>query len=281
MTTYAIGDLQGCHREFLGLLERLDFAPTRDRLWLAGDLVNRGPGSLDCLREVIALGSSARVVLGNHDLHLLAVARGGAATKRSDTLAPILEAPDREALLDWLQQQPLMVRASGREPCEPNDTLMCHAGLLPQWSAAKARALAGEVEARLAGDAGRFLEQMYGNRPDRWRDDLDGIERARFIVNVFTRMRFIDPDGHLEFSAKEGLDSAPEGFAPWFSYPREDDPHILFGHWAALAGRTPGSRVRAEALDTGCVWGGSLTALDLSTGKRYQQPSRDPSRARP
>ncbi|WP_192035215.1 symmetrical bis(5'-nucleosyl)-tetraphosphatase [Halomonas sp. YLGW01] len=285
MTTYAIGDLQGCHREFVALLERLDFAPGRDRLWLAGDLVNRGPGSLDCLREVIALGASARVVLGNHDLHLLAVARGGATTKRSDTLAPILEARDREMLLDWLQQQPLMVRervgVSGIEPGEAGDTVMCHAGLLPQWSVAKAQALAGEVEARLAGDAGDFLARMYGNRPNRWRDDLDGIERLRFITNAFTRMRFIDSEGHLDFSAKEGLDSAPEGFAPWFIYPREDDPHILFGHWAALEGATPGSRVRAEALDTGCVWGGSLTALDLSTGKRYHQPSRDPRRARP
>lgn len=269
MTTYAIGDLQGCHREFVALLERVDFAPGRDRLWLAGDLVNRGPGSLDCLREVIALGDSAQVVLGNHDLHLLAVARGGASTKRSDTLAPILEASDREALLDWLQQQPLMVR----EPREDGDTVMCHAGLLPEWSAAKAQALAGEVEARLAADAGDFLERMYGNRPNRWQDDLDGIERARFIVNAFTRMRFVDPDGHLDFSAKEGLDSAPDGFAPWFSYAREDDPHILFGHWAALEGATPGSQVRAEALDTGCVWGGSLTALDLTTGKRTRQPS--------
>lgn len=278
MTTYAIGDLQGCYREFVALLERLDFTPGRDRLWLAGDLVNRGPGSLDCLREVIALGTSAQVVLGNHDLHLLAVARGGASTKRSDTLVPILEAPDREALLDWLQQQPLMRREV--DAMTRGETVMCHAGLLPQWSAAKARALAGEVETRLAGDAGAFLERMYGNRPNRWRDDLDGIERARFIVNAFTRMRFVDPDGHLDFSAKEGLDSAPDGFAPWFSYPREDDPHILFGHWAALDGATPGSRVRAEALDTGCVWGGSLTALDLSTGKRYHQPSRDPRRAR-
>ncbi|WP_136253565.1 symmetrical bis(5'-nucleosyl)-tetraphosphatase [Onishia niordana] len=273
MTTYAIGDLQGCHREFVALLERLDFAPSRDTLWLAGDLVNRGPGSLDCLREVVALGDSVQVVLGNHDLHLLAVARGNGTTKRSDTLATILEAPDREALLDWLQQQPLMVRASELEPGEQHDTVMCHAGLLPQWSVAKASALAGEVEARLADDNGDFLSRMYGNHPSHWQDDLDGMDRARFIVNAFTRMRFVDPDGQLEFAAKEGLDSEPKGFAPWFSYSREDDPHILFGHWAALEGGTPGSRVRAEALDTGCVWGGSLTALDLSTGKRISQPS--------
>ncbi|MDT8895021.1 symmetrical bis(5'-nucleosyl)-tetraphosphatase [Halomonas sp. I1] len=265
MPTYAIGDLQGCHAEFVALLERLSFDPRRDRLWLAGDLVNRGPGSLDCLREVMALGERAEVVLGNHDLHLLAVARGGAGLKRKDTLAAILEAPDREALLDWLQSRPLLVRRA--------DTLMTHAGIPPQWDADQAERLAGEVEACLCGEnAGAFLERMYGNEPSCWREDLDGIERQRVIVNTLTRMRFIDAEGCLDFAAKEGLDSAPEGFAPWFQFGRDDRSRLLFGHWAALQGRTPGSRVRAEALDTGCVWGGELTALNLETGERISVP---------
>ncbi|MEQ6916918.1 symmetrical bis(5'-nucleosyl)-tetraphosphatase [Halomonas aquatica] len=272
MTTYAIGDLQGCHEEFVALLERLDFDPRRDRLWLAGDLVNRGPGSLDCLREVMALGETAITVLGNHDLHLLAVARGGARENRKDTLSTILSAPDRERLLDWLQSRPLLVR---RESPEHGDIVMIHAGLLPQWSVEQAARRAEEAEARLAGEgAGAFLEQMYGNEPACWRDDLDGIERLRMIINAFTRMRFIDAAGCLDFAAKEGLDSAPPGFAPWFQYPRHDDPWLLFGHWAALQGETPASRVRAEALDTGCVWGSRLTALDLESGQRVSVPSR-------
>nr|WP_163500728.1 symmetrical bis(5'-nucleosyl)-tetraphosphatase [Halomonas socia] len=267
MARYAVGDLQGCHREFVALLERLAFDPHRDQLWLAGDLVNRGPGSLDCLREVQALGGAARVVLGNHDLHLLAVARGGARLKRSDTLDAILGAADRDTLLDWLMQQPLAV-AEGEQ-------LMVHAGILPQWPLLRALGLAGEVRERLGSErGGAFLEQMYGNQPACWRDDLDGIERLRVIINAFTRMRFIDADGCLDFAAKEGLDSAPPGFAPWFSYPRGDDPQIIFGHWAALEGHTPGARVRAEALDTGCVWGGSLTALDLDSGERVSVPSQ-------
>ncbi|GGY00134.1 bis(5'-nucleosyl)-tetraphosphatase, symmetrical [Litchfieldella qijiaojingensis] len=265
MTTYAIGDLQGCHAEFLALLERLAFDPARDRLWLVGDLVNRGPESLTCLREVMALGDAAQVVLGNHDLHLLAVARGGADLKSKDTLAAILEAPDSGILLDWLQSRPLLL--------VEGEWAMAHAGLLPQWPLSQAIELAREVERRLSSDTGgTFLERMYGNEPSRWRDDLDGIERLRFIVNAFTRMRFLDAEGRLDFSAKEGLDSAPAGFAPWFTFPRSDDPRILFGHWAALQGRTPGSRVRAEALDTGCVWGGSLTALNLTTGERVSEP---------
>ncbi|MEA3251426.1 MAG: symmetrical bis(5'-nucleosyl)-tetraphosphatase [Pseudomonadota bacterium] len=272
MTTYATGDLQGCHAEFVALLERLAFDPRRDRLWLAGDLVNRGPDSLACLREVKALGDAARVVLGNHDLHLLGVARGGGSLKRSDTLAAILDAPDREALLDWLQHQPLLVDDGSASPAR---TLMVHAGLLPQWSLDGARALAGEVESCLAGEqAGAFFERMYGNSPARWDDTLEGIERLRAIVNVFTRMRFIAADGTLDFAAKEGLDSAPEGFEPWFRYPREDDPRVLFGHWAALEGHTPGAALRAEALDTGCVWGNSLTALDLDSGRRISEPCR-------
>lgn len=270
MNTYAIGDLQGCHAEFVDLLEAIDFDPGRDWLWLAGDIVNRGPGSLDCLREVTALGDAAVTVLGNHDLHLLAVARGGAALNRKDTLDDILAAPDREALLDWLQTRPLLVRET-----LGHDTLMVHAGLLPQWSLDQAARLAGEVETVLDSErAGTFLARMYGNAPALWCDDLDGIDRLRGIVNVFTRMRFIDAAGRLDFAAKEGLDSAPSGFAPWFQYPRADDVQLLFGHWAALEGKTPDSRINAQALDTGCVWGGSLTALNLASGERTSVPSR-------
>ncbi|AMD01251.1 MULTISPECIES: symmetrical bis(5'-nucleosyl)-tetraphosphatase [Halomonas] len=271
MTTYAIGDLQGCHAEFVELLERLAFDPRHDRLWLAGDLVNRGPGSLDCLREVRALGEAAVTVLGNHDLHLLAVARGGASLNRKDTLESILEAPDREALLDWLQSRPLLVRQA---VAGQGDTVMSHAGVLPQWSPALAEVLAGEVVGELRSErSGAFLEQMYGNEPACWHDSLEGVDRLRAIVNVLTRMRFIDAEGCLDFSAKEGLDSAPAGFAPWFCYPRQDEARLVFGHWAALEGKAPGARARVEALDTGCVWGGRLTALNLSTGERTGVPS--------
>lgn len=270
MATYAIGDLQGCHAEFVALLERLSFDPRRDCLWVAGDLVNRGPESLACLREVRELGDAARVVLGNHDLHLLAIARGGGRLKRSDTLADILSAPDREALLDWLQAQPLWVDdGSGSD----RRTLMTHAGLPPRWSLERAKELAREAEATLSGDAaGAFLARMYGNTPACWQDELEGLDRIRSIVNVFTRMRYIAADGTLDFEAKEGLDSAPQGFAPWFTYPRDDDPRIVFGHWASLEGHTPGTAVRAEALDTGCVWGGTLTALELDSGQRISEP---------
>ncbi len=272
MTTYAIGDLQGCHAEFVELLERLGFDSRHDRLWLAGDLVNRGPASLDCLREVRALGEAAVTVLGNHDLHLLAVARGGASLNRKDTLEGILDAPDREALLDWLQSCPLLVR---RAVEGQGEVVMTHAGLLPQWSPGLAEGLADEVSTELRSEhSGAFLERMYGNEPACWQDSLQGIDRLRAIVNVLTRMRFINAEGCLDFSAKEGLDSAPSGFAPWFCYPRRDDARLLFGHWAALEGEVPGARIRAEALDTGCVWGGKLTALNLSTGERIGVPSR-------
>lgn len=271
MATYAIGDLQGCFEEFDALLARLDFSPSRDRLWLAGDLVNRGPGSLACLRRCFELSGAAEVVLGNHDLHLLAVARGHGRLKRHDTLSDILEAPDREALLEWLRQQPLMVADTARR------CVMTHAGLLPQWSLEEASAFAAEAESVLGGaEVDDFLAVMYGNRPARWDETLEGHDRIRAIVNVFTRMRFIDAEGTLDFEAKEGLDSAPAGFAPWFTYPRPDAATLVFGHWAALEGRTPDARIDARALDTGCVWGGSLTALNLGSGELVVEPSRQP-----
>ncbi|WP_158774836.1 symmetrical bis(5'-nucleosyl)-tetraphosphatase [Cobetia sp. L2A1] len=275
MTQWAIGDLQGCHEEFVRLLERLDFTPECDELWLAGDLVNRGPGSLECLRHVKALGDSARVVLGNHDLHLLAVAEGYGRLKRSDTLTPILDAPDRDELLDWLRRQPLMVTAT----IGARYTVMSHAGVLPNWTLEQAAGFACEAEAVLSGDQYRdFLGEMYGNTPDLWQEELEGVARLRCIVNVFTRMRFIDRNGRMDFAAKEGLDSAPEGYRPWFQYPRpeggrDDSPRLLFGHWAALEGKAPAARQDVEALDTGCVWGGGLTALNLETDERVFEPA--------
>lgn len=266
MSTYAIGDLHGCYSEWMALLDTLSFNPAQDTLWLVGDLVNRGPDSLACLREAEKLGGSVRFVLGNHDFHLLVAARGGGKVKKNDSLQAVLGAPDRERLLDWLQSQPLVVREDNR--------LMTHAGLLPQWSLDQAESLSGEVQARLASEhSGRFLSQLYGNLPDQWDNALDGMDRLRCIVNVLTRMRFINTQSRLDFDANQSIESAPAGFAPWFQFPRDDDAQLLFGHWAALVGETPNACVRVEALDTGCAWGGELTALDLATGMRTSVPS--------
>lgn len=269
MSTYVVGDLHGCHAEFVTLLERLSFNPAKDTLWLVGDLINRGPGSLACLREVNALGTAARCVLGNHDFHLLVVARGGGTLKKRDTLSDILTAPDCATLLDWLQSQPLAI--------QDGNTLMTHAGVLPTWSAQQTLSLSQEVQTVLTGESsGAFLTQLFGNQPNRFDNALEGVDRLRCIVNVLTRMRFIDDQGRLDFTAKEGLDSAPTGFYPWFHYPRNDQLQLLFGHWAALEGGTPGANVTAIATDTGCVWGGSLTAFNLDTGERTSVPSQQP-----
>ncbi|MFG6667183.1 symmetrical bis(5'-nucleosyl)-tetraphosphatase [Halomonas sp. HNIBRBA4712] len=267
MSIYAIGDLHGCHAEFVALLEKLAFDPARDTLWLVGDLINRGPGSLACLREAKRLGSAARCVLGNHDFHLLVAARGGGRLKKRDTLDGILNAPEREALLDWLQAQPLAVF--------DERTLMSHAGVLPSWSVEAALGYSAEVQAMLESEsAGAFLEALYGNKPARFTESLEGMDRLRALVNVFCRMRFISADETLDFDAKEGLDSAPAGFYPWFQFPRGDDTRLIFGHWAALEGKTPKARIDVQALDTGCVWGGRLTAMNLATGERTSVPSR-------
>ncbi len=270
MSLYAIGDIQGCHAEFCELLDAIGFAPARDRLWLVGDLVNRGPGSLAVLREVRALGRAAVSVLGNHDLHLLTVAHGIRRARRSDTLAPILDAPDREALLDWLQARPLVVLEE--------DRLLVHAGLLPQWTPRQAVALSGEVEAALAGPrAQEFLAQMYGDEPRTWRDDLQGLERLRVIVNACTRLRFCAADGTMEFGEKRGLAHAPPGTRAWFDHPRRASAgtHVVCGHWSTLGLLdTPD----VTMLDTGCVWGGSLTAMRLEDRRLFQVPSRQATR---
>jgi bis(5'-nucleosyl)-tetraphosphatase (symmetrical) len=249
---YLIGDLQGCCDALERLLQRLDFSPSRDRLWLLGDLVNRGPASLATLRRLQGLGSAATCLLGNHDLHLLAVAHGVRPAHRSDTLQPLLQAPDRDTLLDWLRQQRLAVFEAG--------WLMVHAGVVPQWSRDDTLAAAAEVEAVLRGSAlPDFLRAMYGNEPARWSPDLAGHDRLRFTVNVLTRLRFCAADGTMDFKTKDGAGAAPAGFLPWFDVPgrRTADTPVAFGHWSTLGLL---NQPMLLGLDTGCIWGGQLTA---------------------
>jgi bis(5'-nucleosyl)-tetraphosphatase (symmetrical) len=265
---YAIGDIQGCHAEFRELLALVDFSASRDSLWLVGDLVNRGPASLEVLRDVVTLGNAATTVLGNHDFHLLTVAAGHRPPHRGDTLDAILAAPDRDALVGWLARRPLVV-ADG-------DLLMVHAGLLPSWDAAKALALSREVEAVMAsGDATRFLAVLYGDEPSQWRDDLTGDDRLRAIVNCCTRMRFCTADDRMEVREKRGAAHAPAGFLPWFLQPaRASAAHaVVCGHWSTL-GLTFTPNV--AMLDSGCLWGGTLTAVDLDSREVFQVPSRSP-----
>ncbi len=257
---FLIGDLQGCDEAFERLLSEIGFSPSRDRLHVLGDLVNRGPGSLNLLRRLMAMEGSASCLLGNHDLHLLAVAHGVRKRSRSDTLDAVLAADDRPALLDWLRRQRLADTACG--------WLLVHAGVVPQWGADQTIDLATEVQAVLRGaDWLDFLRVMYGNQPLRWNDGLRGIERWRFIVNVLTRIRFCACDGTLELTIKEGAAGAPDGFRPWFEIAeRHTAGHpIAFGHWSTLGLI---NMPELLALDTGCVWGGALTAARIDGGRR-------------
>jgi len=250
---YLVGDLQGCCNPLERLLQTIDFSPSRDHLYVLGDLVNRGPDSLGVLRRLRGLDNAATCLLGNHDLHLLAVAHGVRKPHRSDTLDEILHAPDRDDWLNWLRQQRLAVHAHG--------WLMVHAGIVPQWDAAQTVALAAEVEAMLSGpDLGEFLTRMYGNEPDRWDDSLQGVPRWRCVVNSLTRLRFCAVDGTMEFQTKDGSDGAPQGFMPWFDVPgrRTEGTPVAFGHWSTLGLI---NRDDLLALDTGCVWGGQLSAV--------------------
>ncbi len=256
MAIYAVGDLQGCLDPLKRLLDGLRFDPTRDRLWLVGDLVNRGPHSLEALRFVRDLGEAALTVLGNHDLHLLAVAYGTRRPKGKDTLGPILAAPDRDELIDWLRRQPLLHHDPGLA------VLLVHAGIPPVWDIPTALACAREAQAVLAGPGLRdFLAEMYSDHPDRWEAGLMGLERLRYIINAFTRMRYLTLDGRLEFKTKCAPEQAPPGLIPWYAAPREPlGATVVFGHWSTLGRiRLPG----ALALDTGCLWGGRLTAARL------------------
>jgi len=266
MATYAVGDLQGCLKPLQCLLERVAFDPARDRLWLVGDLVNRGPASLETLRFLYGMREALVCVLGNHDLHLLAAARNIERLKRGDTLREILEAPDRDELLQWLRQQKLLHYDDQR------DTALVHAGIPPQWNMAKALRRAAEVENALRDDAlyPMFLDGMYGNEPARWDKELHGIARLRVITNYFTRMRFCKADGTLDLKSKEGLDTAPAGYLPWFSHKQRKtrDQKIIFGHWAALEGHCDEPGV--FALDSGCVWGGSMTLMNIDSGEYHR-----------
>lgn len=257
MTRYAIGDLQGCCNELRTLLTRIGFSADRDELWFVGDLVNRGPQSLETLRFVRALGNNARVVLGNHDLHLLAVAIAGTRKlKRGDTLDDILAAPDRDVLLEWLISRPLVHHDAKR------GDLLVHAGLVPQWTAVQAAALAREVERALAQSPRKLFEAMYGDEPDRWDDALTGADRLRFVINALTRLRVCTRRGRVDLKIKVAPDEAPAGYEPWYAIPERAsrDTRIVFGHWSTL-GYLDAHHVLG--LDTGCVWGGALTAVNL------------------
>ena len=259
MALYLIGDVQGCDEALGRLLDTIDFSPSRDRIVLLGDLVNRGPDSAAVLRRVQALDGAARSLLGNHDLHLLGVAHGARKAGRKDTLAGLLAAPDAEALLDWLRQQHMALH----ETVAGADLLMVHAGVLPQWGVGNVLAHAAEVEAVLRGPAlGEFLQTMYGNAPAQWRDSLSGSARLRVIVNALTRLRFCSADGVMEFEAKDDASSAPAGFMPWFDVPgrRTAGATIAFGHWSTLGWL---SRPDLLSTDTGCVWGGCLSAARI------------------
>ncbi len=265
MSIYAIGDIQGCFDELLRLLDSLSFNEQSDQLWFAGDLVNRGPKSLETLRFVKSLGDAAITVLGNHDLHLLAASCAPKIAHKKDSLLPILEAPDSDELIDWLRLRPLF---------HFNDEFcLVHAGLPPQWDFKKTQKMAMLAEQALRGlNYQAFLKQMYGNKPNIWSPNLKGVERLRYIVNCFTRMRYCDADGRLDFLHSGPPGSQPKGLVPWFDAPKRKnaDMRIIFGHWSSL-GYYEGPN--CYAIDTGCLWGGQLTALKL--GEPVQRFSID------
>jgi bis(5'-nucleosyl)-tetraphosphatase (symmetrical) len=257
---YLVGDLQGCCDAFDRLLGQIGFSPSRDHVFVLGDLVNRGPQSLATLQRLRGLGAAATCLLGNHDLHLLAVAHGVRRAHRSDTLGEILASPERDAWVEWIRQRRMAVQTNG--------WLLVHAGVVPQWDPAQTLALGAEFEAHLRGDdLEPFLRVMYGNEPARWSESLAGHERLRFVVNVLTRIRFVAADGTLDFTAKDGADTAPPGHTAWFDAPgrRTQDVPIAFGHWSTLGLI---DRPDLLAIDTGCVWGGRLTAVRVDGGRR-------------
>ncbi len=263
MTLYAIGDIQGCGQAFTELLSAISFKPERDHLWLAGDLVNRGPDSLDVLREVINLGDSATTVMGNHDLHLLATASGVRKLGEDDTFQAVLAAPDAANILDWLRSRPLLYHDLKRK------RLLVHAGLPPTWSVSEAVSRAAEISARLRGPnwAGA-LKKMYGDEPRAWSADHSDADRLRYIINALTRMRYCDEHGNLDFEHAGPPGTQPAHLVPWFEVPGRpsETTHVVFGHWASLGLLC---RTNITALDSGCVWGGSLTAVPL-------EPAGDP-----
>lgn len=265
MSNYAVGDIQGCLEPLKKLLDQVSFDPEKDTLWSVGDVVNRGPQSLETLRFCYNLGSHFRMVLGNHDLHLLATAKGFCKPSHGDTLDDILTAPDRNELLHWLQQQPLMLETKGN--------VLVHAGIPPQWSLEETRKLAEEMSDVLRCDdkSIEFFKVMYGNEPNVWGKDLSPPLRWRLITNYFTRMRFCSTEGHLELNSKNLPEKPPKGYAPWFEHKsrKTKKTNIIFGHWAALEGRHCGENL--FPLDTGCVWGGPMRLMNMKTKKYFHQ----------
>ena len=275
MAVYAIGDIQGCYDELRRALDEVEFEPGSDTLWCVGDLVNRGPKSLEVLRFFRDLGESGLCVLGNHDLHLLALAAGNQKHKDDPSLSRVLEAPDRDELLHWLRHRPLLHYDPGL------DFLMIHAGLPPQWDLQTAQACAGEVEEVLRGAAHvDYFLRMYGNRPDRWDPGLSGMERWRFITNCLTRLRFCEPNGRLTLKEKGPPGSQAKGRVPWFAHPERATrgQHILCGHWSTL-GYLAAHNI--WALDSGCVWGGALTLLRLDRNPPVPHASPCPGQQDP
>lgn len=266
MAIYAIGDVQGCYSELRQLLEHVSFDPNSDLLWLTGDLVNRGPNNVETLRFVKELGNSAVVVLGNHDLYLLAIAFGGHAIDPGDTFSDVLQSKYCEELCHWLRKRPL-IHALGAY-------ILVHAGIPHIWDRECATSLAFEVEQALRGsDYAYFLREMFGNQPSLWSGDLEGIDRLRCITNYFTRMRFVKPNGELSFESNLGLEYTPKGSMAWFQYEPRVTESVVFGHWASLNGRTDNSQFIAT--DTGCVWGRTLTAVRLCDRRTYAVPASD------
>lgn len=261
MSTYAIGDIQGCYDDLQRLLEKIRFDPSKDKLWFAGDLVNRGPKSLQVLRFVKSLGDRAVTVLGNHDLHLLALSQGNRSHNKYGTLKEILDAPDKLELIEWLRHRPMMVH-------NPNKGYsMVHAGLAPQWDMATAMACAGELETVLRGAKfAKFCQVMYGDKPNLWSDKLNGMERLRFITNCFTRLRYCTRDGRISLNDNGAPEEQKNGVIPWFDMPGRPTKkeRILFGHWSTLGYR---QTANVCCLDSGCYWGGKLTALRLRKKK--------------
>ena len=270
LATYAIGDVQGCAEALFSLLELVAFDRERDRLWFVGDLVNRGPDSLEVLRFVRDLGEHAVTVLGNHDLHLLAAAAGVRTPRAKDTFGDVLVAPDGDGLLEWLRTRPLLHHDG------ESGFAMVHAGIPPQWTVEEAGALAREVEEVLRGTADRaFYREMYGNEPRRWSPALPDSARHRFVVNALTRLRYVTCDGALEFRHAGPPGTQASGLVPWFEAPgrRSREARIVFGHWATLQIQAPVDPThRVHHLDTGCVWGGTLSAMRLEDGRRFSVP---------
>jgi bis(5'-nucleosyl)-tetraphosphatase (symmetrical) len=257
---YLVGDIQGCCDAFERLLAEIDFSPSRDHLVVVGDLVNRGPDSLGTLKRLRGLCNAATCLLGNHDLHLLAVAHGVRKQRKDDTLDDILGSKKRDEWLDWVRQRRMALMHQG--------WLVVHAGVVPQWDVPTTLALAGEVEGLLRGpNLPALLHEMYGNEPAQWHDALQGSERWRFIINTLTRIRFCTPEGQLELKLKEGAGAAPPGYAPWFDIAerRTRGTPMAFGHWSTLGLI---NRPDLLALDSGCVWGGALTAVRVDGGRR-------------